>query len=750
MKRTTSHLALAASLCCGAIAAPAFAHDAAPANDVESDDAAPLAETSAGTVAQEAQPQERDSAMEDDLHDRRVRPSGEIVVTGLQQLDVLSGTDVLEADDIQRNLSGQIGEVLVKLPGVSATSFAPGSSRPVLRGFQGERVRVLIDGIGTADVSNTSVDHATTIDPLTAERIEVLRGPAVLLYGSQAIGGAVNVIDKRIPTRIPDEGLHLDALAAVDSVSDLRTGGASLDVPIGENFVFHVDGSWRETDDLEIPGFQLSPELRAELLEEAAEEEAEGEFEEAEEYREAAAQENFIPNSDTETWTVNAGFGVILGDSTFGASIGYYDTNYGVIKRPGLAHGHGGEEEHDDEDHDDGEHEHGEGEEDVRIDLEQFRADFRGDIALGEGFFRRLKLRAGYSDYTHTEFEGMEVGTVFESESIETRAELANESGALNGTIGVQYRYRDFFAEGAEAYVPPNTTDQVALFAVQEVDAGPFQLELAGRAEFTDVADTLNAIARDYETFSGAAGLVYEGIEGLRTGVNLSRAERAPSAEELFSDGPHIATQAFEIGNADLDVESAWGVEAFARGQLGGAQFGVSVYKQWFDDFIYLTETGLEEDDLPVFVYLQQDADFFGVEADVNFPVFENRDFSLITDLRGSYISAEFADDTSVPRIPPLSLLGALELQSSAFDVRGEVQWFAEQDEVAAFETPTDDFAFVNFLVSWRPLPSRENVTMQLAADNVFDVQGRRHASFTKDFVPLPGRNIRASVRLSF
>jgi len=749
MKRTTSHLALAAALSYGAIAAPALADDAAAAKDSVTDEAT--------TAADNAQPQERDTAMEDDLHDGRVRPSSEILVTGLQELDVLSGTDVLNADDVQRNLSGQLGEVLVKLPGVSATSFAPGSSRPVLRGFQGERVRVLIDGIGTADVSNTSVDHATTIDPLTAERIEVLRGPAVLLYGSQAIGGAVNVIDKRIPTRMPDESFHLDALVAADTVSDLRTGGASLDVPVGENFVFHVDGSWRETDDLDIPGFQLAPSLRAELLEEAAEEEAEGEFEEAEELREAADQRGFVPNSRSDQWTLNAGFGVILGESTFGASIGYYDSNYGVPTRPGTEHAHHGEEEHGEEEHGEEEHgheEHGHGEEEgeeiITIDLEQLRADFRGDIALGDGFFRRLKLRAGYSDYTHTEFEGTEVGTVFESESIETRAELANQAGALNGTIGVQYRYRDFFAEGAEAYVPPNVTDQFALFAVQEVGAGPFQLELAGRAEFTDVEDTLNNIARDYETFSAAASLVYEGIDGLRTGINLSRAERAPSAEELFSNGPHIATQAFEIGDADLNVESAWGVEAFARGQLGSAQFGVSVYKQWFDDFIYLTETGMEEDELPVFVYLQQDADFFGVEADVNFPVFENRDFTLITDLRGSYISAEFADDTSVPRIPPLSLLGALELQSNAFDVRGEVQWFAEQDEVAAFETPTDDFAFVNFLVSWRPLPSRQNVTLQLAADNVFDVQGRRHASFTKDFVPLPGRNIRASVRLSF
>jgi iron complex outermembrane receptor protein len=314
----------------------------------------------------------------------------------------------------------------------------------------------------------------------------------------------------------------------------------------------------------------------------------------------------------------------------------------------------------------------------------------------------------------------------------------------------VQYLHRDFFAEGAEAYVAPNLTDQFAVFGLQELGNGPFQVELAARAEFSAVEDTLNRIARDYDTFSGAVGFIYEGDEALRAGINLSRAERAPSAEELFSNGPHIATQAFEIGDPDLIPENAWGVEGFVRGKVGTAQFTFAVFQQWFDNYIYLAETGLEEDELPVFVYLQQDADYFGIEGEIAMPIFDNGDFGLIFDASGSYIDADLGDGTSVPRIPPLSLLGALELQSNAFDVRGEVQWFAEQDAVAAFETPTDDFTLVNALVSWRPLPGNQNVTLQLAADNLFDVTGRRHASFTKDFVPLSGRNVRASVRLSF
>ena len=712
--------------------------------------------TSAPVLAQDTDsPPQSDQTAEpkaqgDDLHNRQIDTQGKIVVSaeGLAQFDLLAGTSVFEGSDIQRNLSGQIGEVLAKLPGVSASSFAPGASRPVLRGFQGERVRVLIDGLGTADVSNTSVDHATTIDPLTTERIEVLRGPAVLLFGSQAIGGAVNVIDKRIPTRMPDEAFHFDALAGYSSASDMLEGGASLDVPLGEVLVLHIDGSYRESDDLDIGGFQVGPELRAELLEEAEEEAAEGELEEAEEFREAADQRGTLPNSATETWTINGGFGVILGESSFGASVGYYDTTYGVPGRPGAGHHHG-EEEGEEGGEEEGEEE--EGEEIVTIALEQFRADFRGDIDLGSGFFSRVKLRAGYSDYTHTEFEGEEVGTTFDSESIEARAELIqNEQAGWRGSIGLQYSHRDFFAVGAEAYVPPNVTDQLALFALQEFGQGPIQIEAAGRIEFTDVAAQPLAIERDFTAVSGAVGLIYEGDNALRAGVNLSRVERAPSAEELFSNGPHIATQAFEIGDATFGKESALGVEAFARGRLGGAEFSLAVYNQWFDDYIFLVETGLEEDDLPVFQYLQDDATYFGIEGEVTFPLYDSGPFNLSADLRGSYIRAELDDGSNVPRIPPLSLLGALEAQTASFDARAEVQWFASQNDVAAFETATGSFAFVNLAVTWRPIADQENISVLVGADNIFDVNGRRHASFTKDFVPLPGRNVKASVRVSF
>ena len=696
------------------------------------------------------QAQAEASTAEDDLHNRRIAADGTIIVSaeGLRQFDLLAGTDVIEGDELDANMDGQLGEVLTSVPGVTATGFAPGASRPILRGFSGERVKVLVDGIGAIDVSNTSADHAVSIDPLTAESIEVLRGPAVLLYGSQAIGGAVNVIDKRIPRRIPTEDFHIDALVRADTVKDLREGGASLDVPLGGGFVIHADGVYRTTDDLEVPGFVLSETLQADLLADAAEEEEEGHLEEAEELRETANASDTLFNSGTETWSANGGLAFFRNGSSLGVSVGVYDTFYGVPILPGAHHHHeeGGEEgEHEEEDHAEEE-----GPETVSIGLRQYRADMRGDILLGDGFFERLKIRAGYSDYTHTEFEGDEVGTVFDVQGIEARAELLQDpDSVLRGSIGTQYYFRDFAAEGAEAYVAPNRTEQISFFTLQEYGNGPLQLEGALRYEMTDVDSVPLGIQRDFDGVSGAIGLAYDATPTIRTGVNLSRVSRAPSAEELFSNGPHIATQQFEVGDPDLDVEKAWGVELFARGTVGPVDLSLAAYRSWFDDYIYLSETGAEEDELPVFEYLQQDATYSGIEGQIAWTFVDTPGFDLTADLRGEYIDAELDSGPNVPRIPPLSLMGALEADTGNLTLRGEVEWFDDQNEVAAFETPTDGFTFVNAAATWRPLQNDPTLAVILKAENIFDEEGRRHSSFTKDFVPLPGRNISVTLRLS-
>ena len=722
------------------VAAAAFAM-AGPALAQQTRSTSPDRSTQSGSVP--AQDTSSDEAYPEDYHN--ISPTIIVSARGVRDLDILAGTSVLQGLDLQRNLTGQLGDTLESLPGVSSSGFSPGASRPILRGFSGERVRTLIDGLGSFDVSNTSDDHAVAIEPLLVERIEVLRGPAVLLYGSQAIGGAVNVIDKRIPRAPLDKPFHLDAAGGYETVNDQYNIGGSLDVALAPGLIAHVDGAYRDAGNLEVPGYVVSDRLRADLLADADAEEAEGELDEAEELREIANQRGVLPNSYFETYNFGGGLALFRGDSNFGISAGYYDTNYGVPERPGAGHHHEGEEG--------GEEEGGEEEEGgVSIGLEQFRADYRGELALGNGFFETLVTRVGYSDYTHTEFEGAEVGTVFDTENIEARAELVqNSGGALRGSVGVQYLFRDFQAVGEEAFVAPNRTNQFAVFALQEYGTGPFQIEGAARYEATNVESIMLGVDRDFDAFSGALGVSYQIENGLRFGVNGSRVVRAPSGEELFANGPHVATQQFEVGDTTLALEKAWGVEAYLRGNVGPATINLAAFHNWFDNYIYLQETGEEEDDLPVFAYLQDDARYYGFEGEIAFPVTRfNESLSLNADLRGEYVRAELDDDINVPRIPPLGLSGALSLQGDRFDVRGEVEWYDDQNKVAPFETPTDGFTFVNASVAFRPLQGNDNVTLLAQVQNIFDVEGRRATSFTKDFVPLGGRNFRISLRSSF
>lgn len=680
-----------------------------------------------------------------------------IIVTAdyVKEFDLLAGTSVIATDNILRQLQPQIGDVLTDEPGVSATSFSPGASRPVLRGLQGERVRVLTDGIGTMDVSNTSADHAVTVDPMTTERIEIFRGPAALLFGSQAIGGAVNAIDRRIPRVIPENGYHVDLLGNYGTAFDETSIGGAVEVALSDQFVVHIDGSFRETKDLEVGGFVLTPALRAQQLDVAAEETEEGNLDEAAEALELAALSDVLPNSYTETYTLGGGFALINERGSLGASFGYYDTLYGIPARPGAEHHH-----EEGEEGEEGEEE--EGEVPVSIDLRQWRADLRAEIFTGGGFLNSIRFRAGYSNYEHTEFEGDEVGTVFDSQGFEARLEFVQtDRDGWRGVTGFQAMTRDFVAIGAEAFVPPNVTDQYGLFTLQEFEWDKFGLEVSARFEKTDVGSNSVAIGleedavitpidRNFDAFSVAAGANYSIAPDVRIGLNVSRVERAPSAEELFSNGPHVATQAFEIGNPFFSKESAWGLEAYFRGESGPARFQLAAYHSWFSDFIYEVETGEEADGLPVFQFFQSDARYWGFEAQVAVDVVQSDDLTVTIDGVADYIRATIEDDGPAPRIPPLRLLGGIEANTGAVSGRMEVEWVDSQNRVSAFELPTDGHTLVNASLSWKPFGGASEHILILSADNIFDVDARRHASFTKGFVPLPGRNIKVSARISF
>ncbi|MBC7985692.1 MAG: TonB-dependent receptor [Sphingomonadaceae bacterium] len=678
-----------------------------------------------------------DAPVEEEYHEP---PEAQIVVRApfIAELNILTGASTLSGTELLDSVRPQIGDTLTRLPGVSATSFGPGASRPVLRGLSGTRVRVLTDGIGSIDVSNTSADHAVAIDPLTAERIEVLRGPPALLYGSDAIGGAVNIIDRRIPRAMPEENIHGDVTAIYGSAADERGAGAAIDIPLGTTgFVFHADGSYGNTDDLEVGGFVASPLLRAELLADAAEERAEGHVDEAEELEEFAALRGRLPNSFTETESAALGLAFIRDRNAFGFSVSHYGSDYGIPARPGAGHAHG----------------EGDAEEEapVSIGLEQFRFDSRGAVRVNGVAIERVQFRFGFADYEHTEFEGEEVGTVFGSQGMEFRLELQTvDWGGWSLSYGGQFYARDLTAVGAEAFVPNNSTENYSLFAFFERAGDYLTFQGAARAEFSGVDAAFAGAGRSFTSLSGALGATYELDSGLQFGANLSRAERAPTPEELYSFGPHIATQAFEIGDIGLDTEKSIGFEAFLRGRAGPVTFGATAFANWYSDYIFDTEIGSEIDGLPVFQYFQTDARYLGFEAEVSARVWEEGDNVVMVEALADFVRATLEGGEPVPRIPPLRILAGVEGRTARLQGRLEAEWVDDQERVATFESPTDGHIMVNASVSWRPFGRDDDTTLVASANNIFDVDARRHASLTNPFVPLAGRDFRLSGRFHF
>ena len=684
---------------------------------------APIHSAFAQDTAKNETPSDADnSKSSDDYH------NDEIVVTAPlgKRLDILSGTSSLAGESLASKSTGQIGDTLTDLPGVSATSFSPGASRPVLRGFQGGRVAVLTDGIGNIDASNTSADHAVTIESLTAERIEVLRGPAVLLFGGQAVGGAVNIIDKRIPRSIPHDPVHIDALTGYASANREYSASGSVDFILTERLVGHVDGSYRHGINQSTGGLIFAPALQVETFALADQADNAGNPAEAARLRGLANARGRVAGTQVETWTAGTGIAFIDDGGNLGVSFNIFDSKYGIPSRPG-------------------------GEENVTISLRQYRFDLRGEVELGDGLFETLKVRTGYANYTHQERAEGETGTLFLSKGIETRLELSqNERGNWQGASGIQYQTRDFAAIGEEAFVPPNLSNQIGFFTLQEFGFGDFGIEAALRFDHSGFnVQTLN-LSRSFNNISAALGLSYS-AGNLKVGANVSRTGRAPSAEELFSDGAHIATQAFEVGDPDLTSERSWNGEAFIRYESGPLELSATVYINSFDNFIFERETGAIEDNLPVFQIVQRDARFYGAELEATGRLGHIAGFDVKADLVADFVRAKLAGNGgNIPRIPPLRLKGGLALKSSNLDIRGEVEWADDQNKVASFETPTAGYTVVNASAIWRPWGKLRNISLILGANNIFDVSVRRAASFTKDFAPLAGRDFRLTARFSF
>lgn len=672
---------------------------------------------------------------------------GEIIVTApvrQSETDVLQGTSILSGAELTRNLRPTIGETLARQPGVSATSFGPSASRPILRGFQGERIRVLTDGIGSIDVSNTSVDHAVIIDPLLAERIEVLRGPSALLFGSSAVGGVVNVIDTRIPRTVPENGYRVNGIASYGSAANERSGGATGDVAVGEHLVLHADGSYLKSGNLRTGGNILSPEARAAARSQVG---LPQDTDEPIDFARSASLRGKLPNTQSETWTAGVGASVITDTGNLGISYSHYDSLYGVPIRYAT--------------------EVGQEQEAPRLDVVQNRFDLRGEINTGGGFLDRIRVRAGHATYRHFELEpDGGVGTAFFNNGTEGRIELVQANrGGWQGASGVQYFNRLFDVNGDEAFLPRNETNQTGLFTLQQYSAGAFRAEGGLRYEHTalDAKTPLDDLrffrgTRSFDAVSGSLGGSYGLTDAVRVGVNVSRTERAPSAEELFANGGHAGTQAYEFGSPDFRLEKSWGLEGTLHAHGDGFSFDASAYYNWFSN--YISENQVAQDicqraadpsgrevDLPCFQYQQADARYYGFEANASVRVAQIGGYLINADLLGDYVRATIVDDGPVPRIPPMRVLGGIEAQGDRVNGRLEVEHVFEQDRIAAFETTTRDYTMVNATIGFSPFGKDSKTSILVSANNLFDVEARRHASFLKDFAPLAGRDIRATLR---
>ena len=638
-------------------------------------------------------------------------------------------TSVLYGNELAKKQSTSIGETLSQEPGLSSSYFGPVSSRPVIRGQFGERVRVLVNGLDSLDASALSEDHQAAVESLLADRIEIIRGPATLLYGSGAAGGLVNVVDTRFaksPVEQPfSGGIALGADTAVgnrDAAARARFGSGSV--------VFNADFFMRSTDNIEIPGFAESQILRD--IEEAEGGEAEVGEEEA---------FGVAENTDSETSGGAFGASFISDRGYVGLSLSGFDSEYGI---PG-GHQH---------------HEEGAGaeeeEEIVRIDLEQTRVDAMGEYELDGPYFSGVRFRAAVNDYKHVELEGAEIGTIYDVQGADGRIELRHAKiGGLEGAVGLQYKRNDFDAIGDEAFVPASDTKSTSLFVYEEFEVNDSWV-LQGSARYEDQSIDGATLAESYDdgAIGASLGAVFRASDVLRVSANLSVTQRHPTATELYADGPHIAAQRYErgsvtLGNGILDKEQSTNIDLTLHGDTDRVEWSITGFINAADDYIVLRPTTEELDELPVFDFAQADVEFTGIEAEARVELWERNDSHLHLRVFGDFVHAEEdASGAYLPKIPPRRLGLGLHGTRGDLDASIDAVFADDQDKVASNELRTDGYTLLNASVSY--VFDEPGLMVFLRGTNLLDEDIRQHTSTLKDLVPLPGRSLHFGLRYDF
>ncbi|HAE26287.1 MAG TPA: TonB-dependent receptor [Hyphomonas adhaerens] len=650
--------------------------------------------------------------------------------------ELIGNATAIGRQGIIETLGPTLGDTLDRQPGVSTTFFGQGASRPVLRGLGAERVQVLTNGIGVIDVSAASPDHQAAADGIDAEKIEILRGPAALAYGGQAIGGVVNVIDGLLPETLPEKPVSVDLLGAYNSVSEgteLSGRFQGVQGPI----VLTLTASQRDFNDYDIPGMSESARLHA------AEEAEEGEAHEEEEHADGTVENSFV---NTNTYAGGLSW---VGDSAFlGIAVRRQEAQYGL---PGAAHEHG------DEDGDEGEGE-AHGEENPFIDLEQTRYDLRGGIKLDNGFLKEITGTVSQADYEHTEFEAPgEPGTVYKTDGTEARLEASHELGRVKGAFGLQYSDKTLDAFGDEAFITKTDSENVGAFLYETMEWGNgFGLEGGARIEQV-TRDNINGNT-DFDLFSASLGAHHHWDNGWFVGLQASHTERAPNESELYANGLHLATEQYEVGDINLDKEKGLNLEATARWESEQASFGINLYRTEFDGFVYLAPGTLDGEavveNLPVYQFLQQDATFTGAEiyGEAYMPQgLLSADWTLDGGI--DVVSGELNDGGNVPYMPPLTVNVGTKADWKLWSAAAHVTWADDQNDTGGAELPTDGYTQLDLRADLKLSElgyGREGTTLFVDARNVTDEEIRYATSVLKDKLPAPGRNIRVGIRAVF
>ena len=651
-----------------------------------------------------------------------------IVITGKRRRDdVLGDVSVLSGDALTRDVRPTIGETLIKQPGVNAAGSGPNVAKPVLRGLSGDRIRILTDGIGSLDVSSSSSDHAVAINPLTAQSIEILHGPAALVFGSSAIGGVINVIDARIPRRVPEAPIGAQGLVGYGSAANERVVSGAINVPITAHIVAHADASWTKNDDLETGGYLLARPLRRQAAASADPD-----------IRGLADLRGRLPNSDGRTFEVAGALAYVDGGLNIGASVSRHTAYYGVPIRFSLDPEIGSEATH--------------------IDVHQTRYDARAEIPL-RGFFRQVRVRGGYSDYRHAEIarDGT-IGSMIFSTGGEARVDLeqSDKPSGWGGASGIQTLDVKQHIAGDEQFLPPTHVQSFGIFTVQHLERGPFRVEAGVRFERNLLDATASELVgnpdlkRRFSTLSLSAGGRYDLSSQWSVGLNLARSQRAPSAEELFANGPHGGNASFQIGNPDLSTEKSIGFEATVKHSSRNLSLNATLYSSRFSNFLFEAPTGATRDNLPVYQTRQGKATYSGFELEADAKLGQWGGIEWGVEGIADATRATVKGFGPAPLIPPLRLLGAVTAKRGPVDGRIELEHDWAHRRTAPIEHGTAGFTLVNASVNWTPFEARPELRLGLAANNLFDVEARRSTSLLKDYAPVGGRDVRVTASFRY